>query len=167
MPGGRRFDDLIGGALSYLSDYTARHGVISDAAVTEAKRLLSGCTAACKEYTLLFAGHAHIDMNWQWRYDETASITLDTLRTALNLMQEFPDFTFSQSQASIYAIVEQFEPEMLEEIRGRIACGQWEVTASTWVEAAQCRKRCAPPAVHQALSARAAGLPGRCVAAGF
>lgn len=129
------WDDCIDDAIVYIRDYAARHGVITDAAVTEAERLLMPCSGACKEYTLLFAGHAHIDMNWQWRYDETASITLDTFRTALNLMDEFPDFTFSQSQASVYEIVEKHEPEMLEEIRGRIAAGQWEVTASTWVEA--------------------------------
>jgi alpha-mannosidase len=33
-------------------------------------------------------GHAHIDMNWMWGYDETASITLDTFRTMLDLMNE-------------------------------------------------------------------------------
>ena len=41
-----------------------------------------------------------------WRYDETVAITLDTFRTMLNLMDEYLDFTFSQSQASMYKIVE-------------------------------------------------------------
>ena len=91
--------------------------------------------ADCKKYRLLMVGHAHIDMNWMWRYDETVSITLDTFRTVLNLMKEFPDFTFAQSQASTYRIIEEFEPSMLDEIRARIASGQWEVAASTWVEA--------------------------------
>lgn len=130
-----RWDDMIGQALDHLEECFRRHGMISDSAVTEAERLLMPCSEECKAYTLLFAGHAHIDMNWMWRYDETVSITLDTFRTALDLMDEFPDFTFSQSQASVYEIVEKHEPELLEEIRGRIASGQWEVTASTWVEA--------------------------------
>ena len=74
-------------------------------------------------------------MNWMWRYDETVQVTLDTFRTVLNLMKEFPQFTFSQSQASVYRIAEEFAPEMLEEIRARAQEGRWEVTASTWVEA--------------------------------
>ena len=44
-----------------------------------------------------------------------------------------PDFTFAQSQASTYEIIE-YAPEMLGEIRGRVREGRWEVSASTWVE---------------------------------
>ncbi len=74
-------------------------------------------------------------MNWMWRFDETVAITLDTFRTMLTLMTEYPAFTFSQSQASVYRIVEEHDPEMLKEIRKRVKEGRWEVTASTWVEA--------------------------------
>jgi len=63
------------------------------------------------------------------------TITLDTFRTVLEFMREFPDFRFSQSQASVYEIVERYDPDMIPEIRARIASGQWEVAASTWVEA--------------------------------
>jgi alpha-mannosidase len=74
-------------------------------------------------------------MNWMWDYAETVAISLDTFRTMLNLMNEYPDFKFSQSQASVYEIVEKYDPEMLEEIRERVREGRWEVTATTWVEA--------------------------------
>ena len=53
----------------------------------------------------------------------------------LALMQAYPQFKFSQSQASVYQIVETYAPEMLPEIKQRIQEGRWEVTASTWVEA--------------------------------
>ena len=49
-------------------------------------------------------------------------------------MEEYPDFKFSQSQASVYKIVEEYDPAMLEIIKERIREGRWEVTASTWVE---------------------------------
>jgi alpha-mannosidase len=49
-------------------------------------------------------------------------------------MTEYPAFTFSQSQASVYRIVEEHDPEMLREIRKRVKEGRLEVTASTWVE---------------------------------
>lgn len=49
-------------------------------------------------------------------------------------MEEYPGFTFSQSQASVYRIVEEYAPELLKEIRARVKEGRWEVTASTWVE---------------------------------
>ncbi|MDR1420130.1 MAG: glycosyl hydrolase-related protein, partial [Treponema sp.] len=82
----------------------------------------------------LCAAHAHIDMNWMWGYNETVSVTLSTMRTMLDMMREFPDFTFSQSQASVYRIVEKFDPAMFLEIKERVREGRWEITASTWVE---------------------------------
>lgn len=79
-------------------------------------------------------GHAHIDMNWMWGYDETVDVTLKTFRTVLNLMDQYPEFTFSQSQASIYEIIEKYDPDLLKQIKVRIAEGRWEVTASFWTE---------------------------------
>lgn len=74
-------------------------------------------------------------MNWLWAYDETAIVTIETFRTMLQLMKEYPQFTFLQSQASVYKITEEYAPELLPEIREKIASGQWEAVASTWVEA--------------------------------
>ncbi len=132
---GGKHDALLSKALDAADDAFSRDGAITSAAVKAIEDLLSPMAADCKKFKLLFVGHAHIDMNWMWRYDETVSITLDTFRTMLNLMKEFPKFTFAQSQASTYAIVEEHEPEMIEEIKAAIQRGQWEVSASTWVEA--------------------------------
>ena len=73
-------------------------------------------------------------MNWMWGYQETAAVTADTFRTVLDLMKEYPDFTFSQSQASVYRIIEQNAPYMIPEIKQRIHEGRWELSASAWVE---------------------------------
>ncbi len=74
-------------------------------------------------------------MNWMWSYAETVAVTLATLRTALDLMAEYKEFTFGQSQASVYQIVARHDPELLEKIKAMIKEGRWEVTASTWTEA--------------------------------
>jgi len=83
---------------------------------------------------VLCASHAHIDMNWMWGFQETVAAALATFRTVLGFMDEYPGFTFSQSQASVYKIVEQYDPQMMEEIKARIREGRWEVTATSWVE---------------------------------
>jgi alpha-mannosidase len=110
-------------------------GELSRAAAEAVERKLAPLAAKAKGYSLICVGHAHIDMNWMWGYDETVSVTLETFRTMLDLMEEYPEFTFGQSQASTYEIVEKHCPEMLEEIKKRVREGRWEVTASTWVEA--------------------------------
>lgn len=120
--------------LEFLLQKMEEEGVLSKTACCKAEQLLLPCQKTAKEYKLILAGHAHIDMDWMWSYQETVAITLSTFRTVLNLMQEYPDFCFSQSQASVYKIVEEYAPEMMSEIQARIQEGRWEVTASAWVE---------------------------------
>ena len=50
------------------------------------------------------------------------------------LMARYPEFGFSQSQAATYRVIEQEQPALFERMRARIASGQWDVTANTWVE---------------------------------
>lgn len=122
-------------ALTYVEGKLTEEGAIVRETTLQAERMLAGLTEAAKRYEVICAAHAHIDMNWMWSWDETVSVTLDTFRTMLDLLKEYPDFTFSQSQASIYRIVEQYAPDMLAEIKKYVSEGRWEVTASHWVEA--------------------------------
>ena len=132
---GGRFDEIIGRALDGLSGCHEKSGVITKEAALAAEEALLPIAAAVKAYTVHCVAHAHIDMNWMWGFPETAAVTMDTFRTMLDLMNEYPQFTFSQSQASTYRIVEEYDPAMFEEIKARVKEGRWEVAASTWVEA--------------------------------
>ena len=131
---GGRFDGCIRSAMDVLNDAMATDGVLTRAVCEQAEALLLLCRDAAKEYKLILAGHAHIDMDWMWSYHETVALTLSTFRTVLNLMNQYPEFCFSQSQASVYKMVEEYDPDMMAEIRERIREGRWEVTASAWVE---------------------------------
>lgn len=131
---GHAYDDCIGQALALLQTRMNEEGVLTNASCQAAEELLAPCAAAAKEYGLILVAHSHIDMNWTWGYHETVAIVLNTFRTMLEVMKEYPDFCFSQSQASVYQIVEQHDPEMMKEIQARIREGRWEVNASTWVE---------------------------------
>ncbi len=129
-----KYDAIINDAIQYVYYKFHEDGVISKGIATKAEEMILELKDDAKYLNMICCAHAHIDMNWMWRYDETVAITLDTFRTVLNLMDEYPDFTFSQSQASVYRIIEQYDPAMLEEIKQRVKEGRWEVTASTWVE---------------------------------
>lgn len=128
------YAELLEQALDLLLEYQKDQGVLTDQACEEAENMLMPMAEVAKEYKLILAAHAHIDMNWMWGYDETVAITLASLRSVLNIMNEYPEFCFSQSQASVYKIVEEEDPAMMEEIKARIAEGRWEVTATAWVE---------------------------------
>ena len=110
-------------------------GCITEKTVKKTEKILEPMSKLAKDFTIIHVGHAHIDMNWMWGYHETVAVTLDTFRTVLDLMEEYPEFTFAQSQASVYKIVEEHHPKMLESIKKHVKEGRWEITASTWVEA--------------------------------
>jgi alpha-mannosidase len=103
-------------------------------AVARAEEILAPIGRIAKQYTIHCIGHAHIDMNWLWSWQETVATTNDTFITVLKLMEEFPAFTFSQSQGVVYEIVRQYNPDLFAQIKQRIREGRWEVTAPHWVE---------------------------------
>ncbi len=103
-------------------------------AVETVETTLAPLGPVAKTYTIHGVGHAHIDMNWMWSWPETVAVTVDTFTTVLRLMELYPDFCFSQSQASVYALVEEHRPDLLKTIARRVKEGRWEVTASHWVE---------------------------------
>lgn len=111
-----------------------KNGAITKADAINTEAELSHFGKIAKSYDVSCVAHAHIDMNWMWGFQETACVSVDTFRTMLRLMDEYPEFIFSQSQASVYNIIEKYYPEMLEKIKARVKEGRWEITASSWVE---------------------------------
>ena len=128
------FETEIAAAEAILRQCAEQEGTLTNSAAQKAEEALLPCAQAAKAYEFLCVAHAHIDMNWMWGFHETVGTTIDTFRTMLDIMEEYPNFRFSQSQASVYRILERFAPDMLEEVRQRVKEGRWEVTASTWVE---------------------------------
>lgn len=131
---GLSLEERLAPVLSLLLRSKEEKGALVRGDVLFAEESLCDLSPMVKEYTAHMVAHAHIDMNWMWGYPETVSATLDTMRTMLDFMDKYPEFTFSQSQASVYEIVKEYDPPMLERIKVRIKEGRWEVTAGTWVE---------------------------------
>jgi alpha-mannosidase len=86
------------------------------------------------QYRLLMIGNAHIDAPWLWPWPEAMSVVHSTFRSALDRMNEYPDFTFTASSAQFYAWVAATDPAMMEEVRKRVAEGRWDVVGGWWVE---------------------------------
>lgn len=128
------YDADVEKCLDFLQDAMDRDGVLTKSVCADAEEYLMPLAGAAKEYTLILAAHAHIDMNWMWSWHETVAATIATFQTMLKLMEEYPEFCFSQSQGSVYQIIERYAPEMKPLIEKRIREGRWEVTASAWVE---------------------------------
>ncbi len=134
-PAGGKWDKLIAKAHDVVAAAVNAGQVDAiEKAVHEAEDILAPIGKAAKKYTAHCVGHAHIDMNWMWGWAETVAVTNDTFLTVLKLMDEFPEFCFTQSQASVYEIMRKYNPELFEKIRVRVAEGRWEIVAPMWVE---------------------------------
>jgi alpha-mannosidase len=80
-------------------------------------------------------GHAHIDVAWLWPLAQTRRKASRTFYNALRLMDQFPEFHFTQSQPQLYDYVRQDYPQLFELIRQRVQEGRWEPIGGMWVEA--------------------------------
>ena len=80
-------------------------------------------------------GHAHIDLSWLWRWEETvADIARYTFKGTLAQMDKMPGLTFAQSQAAIYDAIEKDQPELFARISRKIKEGTWVPVGGMWVE---------------------------------
>lgn len=80
-------------------------------------------------------GHAHIDVAWLWTLGQTRRKAGRTFHTVMRLMEQFPNYHFTQSQPQVYDYVRQDYPALFEAIKARIAEGRWEPIGGMWVEA--------------------------------
>ncbi|MEI7527595.1 MAG: glycoside hydrolase family 38 C-terminal domain-containing protein [Elusimicrobiota bacterium] len=78
--------------------------------------------------------HSHIDAAWLWTLAETRRKCARTFSTALRLMEEFPEFSFSQSQALLYEYAKRHYPSVYAGIKRRVKEGRWHPIGAMWVE---------------------------------
>ncbi|MAT99946.1 MAG: alpha-mannosidase [Anaerolineaceae bacterium] len=84
---------------------------------------------------LIAAGHAHIDVAWLWPLAETRRKAGRTFHNVLRLMEQFPNYHFTQSQPQLYDFIRQDYPALFEAIKQRVVDGRWEPIGGMWVEA--------------------------------
>ncbi len=80
-------------------------------------------------------GHAHIDVAWLWTLAQTRQKAGRTFHNVLRLMEQFPEYAFTQSQPQLYEYVRQDFPELFQAIKEKILEGRWEPVGGMWVEA--------------------------------
>ncbi len=105
-----------------------------DASLRAAQAKLDALRPYMKQFSISAVGNSHIDMAWLWPWTETVEVVRNTFGTALDLMNEYPDFKFTASTAQAYTWIEEKYPEMFKQIQQRVKEGRWEVIGGMWVE---------------------------------
>jgi alpha-mannosidase len=105
-----------------------------DASLRAAQTKLELLKPLLQQVTFHLTGNSHIDAAWLWPWTETVDVVKRTYGTALQLMYEYPDYTFTQSAAAYNEWLAQKYPDMNAEIAQRIKEGRWEIVGGMWVE---------------------------------
>ena len=105
-----------------------------DASLMKAQHELEALKPVLQTVTWHLTGNSHIDAAWLWPWTETVDVVKRTFGTALQLMYEYPRYTYTQSAAAYNEWMAEKYPEMNDEIRQRIKEGRWEVVGGMWVE---------------------------------
>jgi len=105
-----------------------------DMSLKEAQTRLEALRPLLQQATYLLDGNAHIDAAWLWPWTETVDVVDRTFGTALQLMNEYPGYVFTQSAAAYNEWMADQYPALNAEIKRRIQEGRWEIVGGMWVE---------------------------------
>ncbi|HWA82892.1 MAG TPA: hypothetical protein VG820_05645, partial [Fimbriimonadaceae bacterium] len=92
-----------------------------------AQHALSHTHPVMEQYTGHLVGHAHIDLQWLWEWQEGIVFSHDTFAQAVKFMDEYPGFTFSQSSSALYETTQEHYPDLFKKIQEKVKNGQWEI----------------------------------------
>ncbi len=88
-----------------------------------------------KDYTAYVVGYAHMDMAWLWRWEESIhDIMYNTFTNQIRLMDQNPDYTFSQDQAVVLDSMEHFYPDVFKKLQEKARTGNLVPATSGWVQ---------------------------------
>lgn len=97
------------------------------------KKVLKEKNASSAPYAGLI-GHSHMDTAWLWHRGETEKKCARTYANQMNLMDQYPDYTFVQSSAYHSDIIKRMYPALFEDIKKRVAQGRYEPNGGVWIE---------------------------------
>ncbi|HZP73158.1 MAG TPA: glycoside hydrolase family 38 C-terminal domain-containing protein [Gaiellaceae bacterium] len=79
-------------------------------------------------------GSAHIDPVWLWQWPEGYQEVRATFASALDRLDENPNFVFTHTSVLFLQWVEESDPELFARIREHVAGGRWQVVGGWWIE---------------------------------
>jgi alpha-mannosidase len=83
---------------------------------------------------LILVCNAHLDPVWLWQWQEGLGEALATFRAAAQLCEEFDGFAFCHNEAVLYQWVEEYEPELFEEIQELVQQKKWHIMGGWYLQ---------------------------------
>ena len=135
-PGDTSKEDTLHGAIGDvdLAALDAHDQAKFDASLKTASSTLEALKPLLQQSTFYLTGNSHIDAAWLWPWTETVDVVRRTWGTALQLMNEYPNYTYTQSAAQYFDWMQQKYPDMFKQIQERVKQGRFELVGGMWAE---------------------------------
>ena len=108
------------------------------AGVSDAKKYIDDIVYANDNYKgsgdVALIAHSHLDIAYYWRRIHSVQKNLRTVLIQLRLMDKYPDFKYTHTQPYVYETLEKYYPEVFEELKQKVASGQFEPVGAMYVE---------------------------------
>lgn len=78
--------------------------------------------------------HSHLDIAYYWRRIHAVQKNLRTVLIQLRLMDKYPDFKYTHTQPYVYETLEKYYPDVFDELKEKVANGQFEPVGAMYVE---------------------------------
>jgi len=79
-------------------------------------------------------GNAHIDPVWLWQWPEGYQEVRATFQSAVDRLDEYPEYVFTCDSALFFTWVEESDPELFARIRAHVQSGRFQVIGGWWIE---------------------------------
>ena len=80
-------------------------------------------------------GHSHLDLQWLWTVEETRRKVARTLGNQLQLLKEYKDYKYLQTQPWQLSILKEEYPDLYAQVKEAVRDGRILVDGGMWVEA--------------------------------
>ena len=105
-----------------------------DASLKAAQAKLATLKPLMAKFNYHLTGNSHIDAAWLWPWTETVDTVKRTFTSAVQLMSEYPQYTYSQSASAYSQWMADKYPELNAQIKKRVDEGRWELVGGMWLE---------------------------------
>jgi len=95
---------------------------------------LLACVNGSTAPLLYLMGQSHLDIAWLWPIEETKRKIARTMSNQLELMEEYPEYRYTQSQPYLFQLAKELYPELYARIKQRVAEGRIIPEGGMWVE---------------------------------
>ncbi|MES2393868.1 MAG: glycoside hydrolase family 38 C-terminal domain-containing protein, partial [Acidobacteriota bacterium] len=105
-----------------------------DASLLKAHHILESLRPLLQQANIHMVGNSHMDAAWMWPWTETVETVRQTFGTSLQLMDEYPQYTYTQSAAQYFEWIQDKYPVEFARIQRRVKEGRFELVGGMWIE---------------------------------